>query len=257
MVDFAGALLTGESTEASPFLIDSGYTPRTSFDWKTDLNGAITDANAQQRLQQLQETWDWVQERLRTAQARQQRNANRSRREVDFDVGDMVMVSTKNWNTGRPSKKLDYQWAGPFQILAKEGNAFRIELPASIKVHPVINPEYLRKATTTESLPGQQAEPPPPITVNDQDEWEVEEILASRLRYRKLQYRVKWTGYDEDLNWYPARDFKNSPVKVQIFHATNPEAPGPPRRLLEWLRAAEDEEFTDDHPEDDYPITNG
>lgn len=257
MVDFAGALLTGESTEASPFLIDSGYTPRTSFDWKTDLNGAITDANAQQRLQQLQETWDWVQERLRTAQARQQRNANRSRREVDFDVGDMVMVSTKNWNTGRPSKKLDYQWAGPFQILAKEGNAFRIELPASIKVHPVINPEYLRKATTTESLPGQQAEPPPPITVNDQDEWEVEEILASRLRYRKLQYRVKWTGYDEDLNWYPARDFKNSPVKVQIFHAANPEAPGPPRRLLEWLRAAEDEEFTDDHPEDDYPITNG
>ena len=51
----------------------------------------------------------------------------------------------------------------------------------------------------------------------------------------------KWIGYDEDLNWYRARDFKNSPVKVQIFHATNPEAPGPPLRLLEWLRAAEDE----------------
>ncbi|ODM19310.1 hypothetical protein SI65_05927 [Aspergillus cristatus] len=122
---------------------------------------------------------DWVQERLQTAQTRQQRNANRSRREVDFDVGDMVMVSTKNWNTGRPSKKLDYQWAGPFQVLAREGNAFHIELPASIKVHPVINPEYLRKATTTEPLPGQEAEAPPPITVNDQDEWEVEEILAS------------------------------------------------------------------------------
>ncbi|ODM17663.1 hypothetical protein SI65_06451 [Aspergillus cristatus] len=140
----------------------------------------------------------------------------------------MVMVSTKNWNTGQPSKKLDYQWAGPFQVLAKEGNAFCIELPASIKVHPVINPEYIRKATTTEPLPGQQTEEPPPITVNDQDEWEVEEIVASQLRYQKLQYWVKWTGYDEDLNWYPARDFKNSPVKLQIFHAKNPEAPGPP-----------------------------
>lgn len=48
-----------------------------------------------------------------------------------------------------------------------------------MKVRPVINPEYLRKATTTEPLSGQQAEAPPPITVNDQDEWEVEEILAS------------------------------------------------------------------------------
>jgi len=98
------------------------------------------------------------------------------------------MVSTKNWNTGRPGKKLDYQWVGPFQVLAKEGNAFCINLPASVKIHPVINPEYLRRATTTEPLPGQQMEEPPPITVNGQDEWEVEEIIASRLRYWKLQY---------------------------------------------------------------------
>lgn len=255
MMDFAGALLVGESTETSPFLIDSGYTPRTSFDWISNLNGTVTEANAQQRLQQLQETWDWVQERIRTAQARQQRNANRSRREVDFDVDDMIMISTKNWNTGRPSKKLDYQWAGPFRILAKEGNAFRIDLPTSIKVHPVINPEHLRRASTSEPLPGQHADEPPPITVNDQDEWEVEEILASRLRYRKLQYRAKWIGYDDDLNWYPARDFKNSPVKLQVFHAANPGAPGPPRRLLDWLRAAEDEEFLDDHRDDDYPVS--
>ena len=98
---------------------------------------------------------------------------------MDFDVDDMIMISTKNWNTGRPSKKLDYQWAGPFRILAKEGNAFRIDLPASIKVHPVINPEHLRRASTSEPLPGQHADEPPPITVNDQDEWEVKEILAS------------------------------------------------------------------------------
>lgn len=254
MMDFAGALLVGESTETSPFLIDSGYTPRTSFDWTSNLNGTAIEANAQQRLQQLQETWDWVQERIRTAQARQQRNANRSRREVDFDVDDMIMVSTKNWNTGRPSKKLDYQWAGPFRILAKEGNAFRIDLPASIKVHPVINPEHLRRASTSEPLPGQHADALPPTTVNDQNEWEVEEILASRLRYRKLQYRAKWVGYDDDPNWYPARDFKNSPVKLQIFHAANPKASGPPRRLLEWLRAAEDEEYLNDHPDDDYPV---
>lgn len=103
-----------------------------------------------------------------------------------------------------------------------------------------------------EPLSGQHAEPPPPITVNNQDKWEVEDILVSQLRYRKLQYRVKWTGYDEDLNWYPARDFKNSPVKVQIFHAANPKALGPPQQLLEWLRAAEMKGSW--IPDDDYPV---
>ena len=62
MMDFAGALLVGESTETSPFLIDSSHTPRTSFDWTLNLDGTVTEVNAQQQLQQLQETWDWVQE---------------------------------------------------------------------------------------------------------------------------------------------------------------------------------------------------
>lgn len=79
MMDFAGALLTGESTETSPFLIDSGYTPRTSFDWRSDQNGVVTAVNAQQRLQQLQETWNWVQEQLQTAQIYQQQNTNCTR----------------------------------------------------------------------------------------------------------------------------------------------------------------------------------
>lgn len=51
MMDFAGALLIGESTETSPFLIDSGYTPRTSFDWKSDPNGTVIEFTSQQQLQ--------------------------------------------------------------------------------------------------------------------------------------------------------------------------------------------------------------
>ena len=61
MMDFAGALLLSESTKAFPFLIDNDYIPWTSFDWTSNLNGTVTEVNAQQRLQQLQETWDWVQ----------------------------------------------------------------------------------------------------------------------------------------------------------------------------------------------------
>jgi len=48
------------------------------------------------------------------------------RRPVDFGVGDKVWVSTKGWRTERPSKKLDYQQAGPFKVIAKEGHSFRL-----------------------------------------------------------------------------------------------------------------------------------
>ena len=33
MVDFAAAVLPSKTTLASPFLIDYGYEPQTSFDW--------------------------------------------------------------------------------------------------------------------------------------------------------------------------------------------------------------------------------
>ncbi|PVH90157.1 hypothetical protein DM02DRAFT_665451 [Periconia macrospinosa] len=46
---------------------------------------------------------------------------------------------------------------------------------------------------------------------NQDVEYEVDKILEARIYYRKLQYRVKWVGYADDLDWYNAANFKNSP----------------------------------------------
>ena len=37
--------------------------------------------------------------------------------------------------------------------------------------------------------------PPPLVLVNDKEQYEVEEILDSRLFRQKLQFKVKWKGY--------------------------------------------------------------
>jgi len=47
-------------------------------------------------------------------------------------------------------------------------------------------------------LPSQYNELPPPIEVDSEAEREVDDVLAVRKHCGKLQYRVKWLGYDDD-----------------------------------------------------------
>ena len=88
----------------------------------------------------------------------------------------------------------------------------------------------------------------------DEDkEYEVEKILDARVNRKKLQYRVKWLGYEDDPVWYDAANFKNSPYKLRGFHTANPLRPGPPKRLGMWAQCWEDDRGADDHPDDDKP----
>jgi hypothetical protein len=90
-------------------------------------------------------------------------------------------------------------------------------------------------------------------TADKDDEYEVEEILNARLHYRKLQYRVRWLEYEEDPEWYDASKFKNSPHRLQSFHAANPLHPGPPRRLETWIQCWEEGRDAGNHPDDNKP----
>lgn len=257
IMDHAEALLTNESTGVSPFLVDRGYEPRTSFDWRPlpqnlPREELLNREAARERINQMKDVWEHVRNRLGRAQDAQRKQANRHRRKPDFDVGDRVWLSLKHYRTGRPNKKLDYQSAGPFEIVKKIGHAFELKLPPGMKIHPVFSPDKLRLAAN-DPLPGQLEEPGEPVEIDGENEWEVERILASRMSRGKLQYRAKWIGFDDDPAWYPARNFKGSPHKIRDFHQENPSRSGPPKRLAEWLRAWEADEDLADVVDDDSP----
>jgi len=90
-------------------------------------------------------------------------------------------------------------------------------------------------------------------SANNDVEYEVERILAVRLRRGNLQYRVRWLGYEADPEWYNASNFKNSPHKLREFHEANPTKPGPPRRLSHWERCYDEDRDADDFSDDDKP----
>jgi hypothetical protein len=145
-----------------------------------------------------------------------------------YQPGDQVWLSSKNIKTQRPSKKLDSKNLGPFKVLGKVGaTSYKLELPASMRIHPVFHSNLLRLDPET-SLPGQEITPAPPVVVEGEEEFEVERILDSRLsgKGKKLQYRAAWVGYPPDPTWYNASDFDHSPELVQEFHTVYPNKPG-------------------------------
>ena len=145
----------------------------------------------------MEDIWKTVQQNIEHSQEIQKNSADKHRREPDFQVGDHVWLSMKHYKSDQPSKKLDNQMIGPFRITEQVRHAYRLDLPPTMKIHDMFSPDKLQKAAD-DPLPGQVQEPPEPVEINNDEEWEVEQILDSCIHQRKLQYWVKWFGFDED-----------------------------------------------------------
>jgi len=130
----------------------------------------------------------------------------------NLQSGDMVWLLPRNIKTTRLSKKLDYKKIGPLKILAKIGtSAYKLALPPSMAIHNTFHISVLEPYQDNQ-FPSQIKEPPPPMQIEEVDEYELDKIINSRLHYNKLQYRAKWKGYspEHDEVWYPAENFNNA-----------------------------------------------
>ena len=79
--------------------------------------------------------------------------------------------------------------------------------------------------------------PPPPILIDNAEEFEVQEILDSRLHRGTLQFLIKWTGYDET-TWEPASEIeKHAKETIKDFYKKHP---GAPRRAKNLSRVLQD-----------------
>ena len=76
---------------------------------------------------------------------------------------------------------------GFFEVIENKGIFVKLQLPQSIKIHNVLYSNLLQ-TTLSDPLTNQINKPPPPININNKEEWEVEIILDARSHWGKLQY---------------------------------------------------------------------
>ena len=104
------------------------------------------------------------------------RYADRHREETaGYQVGDLVLLSTKDlkWQMVEwRSEKLVKQFVGPYKIKAIiSSNIVELELPASVKIHPVVNVSQIKRYV--DQVDGQRKEKPQPVVIEGEEEWEV------------------------------------------------------------------------------------
>ena len=91
------------------------------------------------------------------------------------------------------------------------------------KIHPVVN--MSRVKPWKQPMEGQNKPTPPPIEIQGEEEYEVEEVLDSRHRHGIVEYRVQWKGYmAEHDTWEPALNLEHAKAKVKVFYQKYPTA---------------------------------
>jgi hypothetical protein len=65
----------------------------------------------------------------------------------------------KNISTIRPYKKLDLRWIGPFLIIQRLGQSFRLELPLLMRIHNVFHASLLIRDSADPLLEQEYPEP--------------------------------------------------------------------------------------------------
>jgi len=233
LAEFAYNNATNETTGVSPFFANKGYHPSLV----AEPNVQVSSIGAQHFISDLDDLHTELKWSIAKAQECYQKYADEHCSPAPLlKIGNRVYVKAKYFRTTQPSKKLSEKNLGPYEVIAiPRSHSFTLHLPDHFcSIHPVFHISQLEPAQP-DPFPQRDQPPPPPVEIDSNIEYEVSEILDSKMdRHfrgnRALCYLVRWTGYEgteEETLWISAQDLEHAQDVVRVFHHCYLSKPGP------------------------------
>jgi hypothetical protein len=194
------------ATKMTPFMALYGYHPpsiTSSLKEKSKVQAVEDHIKNQQQILQI------LKDNLTMAQNRMKQQADQHRSERSFEVGDWVFLRLQPYKQmslkqAKKDNKLSPKYYGPYKVLQKIGTmAYKLELPASSRVHPVFHVSCLKKVIG-DKIPVQTIFPE--LDEEGKIILEPEAITDTRIRQLRnrsiSEYLIKWRKLPaEDSTW--------------------------------------------------------
>ncbi len=116
--------------------------------------------------------------------------ANKHRKNINYKIESKMFLNERNIVTARSFKKLNDKMLNSFQITDFVDSFYKLKLSETMHIHDVFHSELLR-SVIDDSLSDQKNKSSKSIVINNENEWEINDILNFWCYKRRLQYRVK------------------------------------------------------------------
>ncbi len=145
---------------------------------------------------------------------------NKYKRDIIYEVDDWVWLFSRNIKTTRSCKNLKDKQLEFYQITVKVEIFYHLHLLISMKqLHSMFSLKLLW-SYLEDSLSEQHLKSSKSLTIENDDHWEIDDILNSRRYQDRIQYKIKWTRLDRDDEWYyvDKEEFKSLKEVLVEFH---------------------------------------
>ncbi|KAG7674333.1 hypothetical protein KSW81_006127 [Nannochloris sp. 'desiccata'] len=169
---------------------------------------------------------------LERARERQREYANKSRRHVEFKVGDRVYLSTENLKLPGPSRKLQERRIGPFTISkVLSPVTYKLTLPNEMQIHATFHVKLLHPFVESPEEFGERVtvELPPIGYARGDGIYLVDYVFGRKWdtivgkSRPEWFYHVAWLGYSlEEATWEPRRQLLGIKDLIDEYDAAHP-----------------------------------